>query len=212
MSLIFPLKGLLIGLVVAAGVGPVSLLCIQRTLSMGRREGLLIGLGAALADGVYGAVAAFGIVAVADALVVHQDGLKLAGGALLAWLGGRTMLRAGAPGEVAETPEVKAAAGTVLALFLFTLTNPTTIATFAAIFAGAGLLVADARAGDAGLMVLGVFGGSMLWWVLLTAVVERLRPRLDDRLLRWVNLSAGGLLLIIGLALGASAAVKLLAS
>src|SRR5512147_388934 len=83
-------RGLLVGFSIAAPVGPIGVLCIRRTLADGRAIGLATGLGAA-ADGVYGAVAGFGITAVADVLVGQQRWLQLGGGAFLLYLGVRAM-------------------------------------------------------------------------------------------------------------------------
>ena len=194
MDAIFVLRGLLLGFSIAAPVGPIGVLCIRRTLSAGRGMGLVSGLGAATADATYGAIAAFGLTVVSGFLLSQQLWLRLLGGAFLCYLGVRTFLAAPAP----EAAPVGGGglAGAYVSTFFLTITNPLTILSFAAIFAGLGLGGSGAEAGAALGLVLGVFLGSALWWLLLSGVVSLLRARFDLRAMRWVNRSSG--LLILG--------------
>jgi len=197
-------RGFLLGFAIAAPVGPIGLLCIQRTLSGGPLVGLASGLGAATADAVYGTVAAFGLTVVSGFLIEQQFFLALVGGLFLVYLGVRTLLSA--PAERAAASEGTRAAHSIPAAyastFLLTLTNPMTILAFAAIFAGAGLAAAGNAAGSgttsAGWMVLGVFGGSAAWWLLLSGGVSLLRARINGRVLLWVNRAAGAILVVFG--------------
>jgi threonine/homoserine/homoserine lactone efflux protein len=178
------MQALWIGLAIAAPVGPIGLLVIQRTLRHGRVTGLVTGLGAAVADAAYGAVGAFGVTALIRALTAARVPLALAGGAFLLWLGWRTWRSAPATdaAQVQGGPSLAAAfAGT----FLLTLSNPATIFSFIAVFATLG-----ARGGGAAspwTMIAGVLVGSALWWLLLSAVVGALRQRFDARAQRIVN-------------------------
>ena len=196
VDIAFLARGLMIGLAIAAPVGAIGLLCIRRTLADGRLAGLVSGLGAATADAVYGAVAAAGLTAVSAAFVEHQGVVRLVGGAFLCYLGLRTALtqppveRSGKSGG-----RLLAAYATTLAL---TLANPTTILSFVAIFAGLGLGGAAGDRGSAALMVLGVFLGSALWWLLLSGTVGLLRRAVTPNRLRWVNRVSGGMLFALG--------------
>ncbi len=184
------LRGLAIGLSIAAPVGPIGVLCIRRTLAQGRAAGLASGLGAATADAVYGSIAAFGLTWASDLLLRQQAWLRLAGGAFLCYLGLRTLLaRPAEPAVPAEQrrdgPQNGPAAlkgrallGAYLSTFLLTLTNPITILSFAAIFAGLGLASAGRDYLSAATLVLGVFLGSAAWWLLLSAGVGALRERI----------------------------------
>jgi len=194
MDAIFVLRGLLLGLSIAAPVGPIGVLCIRRTLSAGRGMGLASGLGAATADATYGAVAAFGLTVVSSFLISQQMWLRLLGGAFLCYLGARTFLAA--PATEAARAGGGNLAGAYVSTFFLTITNPLTILSFAAIFAGLGLGGMGTDAGAALGLVLGVFLGSALWWLLLSGVVSLLRARFDLRALRWVNRGSG--LLILG--------------
>jgi threonine/homoserine/homoserine lactone efflux protein len=186
------LKGMAIGLAIAAPVGPIGLLCIRRSIEQGRAAGLATGLGAASADAVYGAIAAFGLTAVSSALVAGQFWLQLGGGLFLGYLGVRTMLAEPAtqPGQSAAGGLFRAYAATVV----LTLTNPLTIMSFAAVFAGLGLKAGAGPGGALG-VVSGVFLGSALWWLLLSGGAALLRARMELRHLRWLNRLSGLILL-----------------
>ena len=142
------LRGFILGFAIAAPVGPIGLLCIQRTLNQGQLVGLASGLGAATADAFYGAVAAFGLTLVSGFLIEQQFWLALVGGLFLCYLGVRTLLSA--PAERAAAGEAKSIGAAYASTFLLTITNPMTILAFAAIFAGAGLATAGGDAGSAG--------------------------------------------------------------
>jgi threonine/homoserine/homoserine lactone efflux protein len=185
------LEAVWIGLAIAAPVGPIGLLVIQHTLRHGRGTGFVTGLGAAAADGLYGAVGAFGVTALISALTAARVPLALLGGAFLLWLAWRTWRSApaGDAARVAEGPgRVAAFAGT----FVLTLSNPATIFSFIAIF---GAMAARGGAvASPWTMIGGVRVGSALWWLLLSGVVGALRSRFDARAQRLVNrLSALGL-------------------
>jgi threonine/homoserine/homoserine lactone efflux protein len=185
-------RGLVVGFSIAAPVGPIGVLCIRRTLADGRAAGFVSGLGAATADAVYGAIAAFGLTVVSNVLIGQQLWLRLLGGAFLCYLGVRTCLSAPAERPAGTgAPGLASAYGSTL---LLTLTNPTTILSFVAIFAGLGLGAAGGY-GAAVVMVAGVFLGSALWWLLLSGGVGLFQARLDPRALRWVNRLSG---LVIG--------------
>ena len=192
----FLVRGLLVGFTVAAAVGPISVLTIRRTIAHGRVYGLVSGLGVASADASYGAVAAFGLSAVTTILVGGRTGLALFGGLFLVWLAIRT-IRARPASSAAVTEDRPGLSAAFLSIYGLTMTNPMTILSFAAIFAALGLA---GRGGfDAALLTLGVFLGSSLWWVGLTAVVGRLRERITPRVLLWINRVSGTILLVFGI-------------
>lgn len=205
MEMSFFLRGLLLGFSIAAPVGPIGVLCIRRTLAEGRLAGLVSGLGAATADAFYGLIAAFGLTFVTSVLVDQQAWIRLIGGLFLAYLGIKTLL---AP--VADRP-AEASAGSLAAdytstLFL-TLTNPLTILSFVAVFAGLGVGAASGDYLAAAATVAGVFAGSALWWLTLSSIVSVFRGRFGPSAMVWVNRISG--LVIIGF--GAAALVSLAA-
>ncbi|HEY7339989.1 MAG TPA: LysE family transporter [Ktedonobacterales bacterium] len=191
-------RGLLIGLAIAAPVGPIGVLCIRRSLAEGWLTGFLTGMGAATADGFYGGVAAFGLTAISGALVAEQGVIRIVGGLLLCYLGARTLLVKPAP-EAASVRRGRGLLGAYATTVGLTLTNPATIISFAAVFAGLGLAGAVGSAVAApGLLTLGVFLGSACWWLLLSGGVSLLRARLTTGALRWVNRLSGVVLLGFG--------------
>ena len=185
-------RGFILGFTIAAAVGPISLLVIRRTLAEGRVVGLVSGLGVATADGTYGAVAAFGLGAITQVLVDARPIMGLAGGAFLLWLAWTTA-RAEPHDPATAPPRRGGLAGAYLSILGLTLTNPMTILSFAALFAGLGVTGGDVA--GATLITLGVFLGSCAWWVLLTSVVAIVRGRVTAAWIRRINVASG---LVIG--------------
>lgn len=190
------LKSLLLGLAIAAPLGPIGALCINRTLQRGFIAGAAGGLGTALADAVYATLAALGFAAFSSLLAQMDMPLRLVGGGFMLWLGWASM--APAPQKDAARIGARDLMGTTLATFFLTITNPMTILSFAALFAGLGLASVSGLAG-ASPVVLGVFAGSMLWWCLLSGGVALLRHRLPDAFAIWVSRISGGILIGFGL-------------
>jgi threonine/homoserine/homoserine lactone efflux protein len=196
------LRGLVIGFSIAAPVGPIGLLCIRRTLAHGRAVGFVSGLGAATADALYGAIAGFGLTALSALLVRGQGPLRLVGGAFLCYLGVRTFL-ARPPASGAAERDGRGLVGAYLSTLGLTLTNPSTILSFAAIFAGLGLGTSGGGATGidftaAAVLVGGVFLGSALWWLILAGIAGVLRTRLTPGAMRWINRLSGVILLSFG--------------
>jgi threonine/homoserine/homoserine lactone efflux protein len=190
-------RGALLGFSIAAPVGPIGVLCIRRTLAEGRWSGLATGLGAAAADGVYGAIAALGLTWVTSLLVHQQAWIRGLGGAFLVWLGVTTFLARPSEGAAdAKATGLASAFGTTFAL---TLTNPMTILSFVAVFAGLGLGAgASASMASSLALVVGVVLGSAAWWLLLSAIVDRLRSRFDPTRMVWVNRVSGAIITAFG--------------
>ncbi len=203
------LRSLFIGLSIAATIGPMSILCMQRTMSRGFLYGWISGLGIATADGLYSCVAGLGLTVIASFLLRQQLWVHLLGGLFLLYLGGKTILTKPAE-RAAQTSQTTRAIGATnfvgayITTFLLTLTNPLTILSFAAIFAGLGAS-SSGIGGTRGAMVTisGVFLGSLLWWCMLTGAVSMLRgsPYLagNSRWWYWLNRISGGIIALFGL-------------
>lgn len=190
------IKSLFLGMAIAAPLGPIGALCINRTLERGFVFGIAGGLGTALADGVYAALAALGFAAFSNVLGMIDMPLRLVGGAFMLWLGWKSM-RSGPP-RTAVKISARDLIGTTAATFLLTITNPITIISFAALFAGLGLASGTGPA-DAILVVSGVFVGSMLWWCVLSGGVALARHRLPEAFAGWVSRLSGVVLIGFGL-------------
>lgn len=202
VSLFF--RGVLIGLSIAAPVGPIGILCIRRTLAYGRWVGLATGLGAATADAAYGAVAGFGITVISLLLLSHQTVIRVIGGLFLCYLGWKTF--AAAPAAADETRGGSAIVHAYTSAVALTLTNPTTILSFLAIFAGVGTGTSTHAGWSAAALVLGVLIGSAIWWVFLSNTIGAVRARVTPGHLRWINRLSGSVLLAFGLLAFASIA------
>jgi threonine/homoserine/homoserine lactone efflux protein len=193
----FFLRGLLIGLAIAATVGPMFMFCVQHTLQKGYLYGLLSGLGIATADGVYASIASFGLTTITTFLVHQQSWLRLIGGLFLLYLGIRTLLSK--PAEKAAAVQGGNLLGGYLSTLALTLTNPTTILSFTAIFMGIGLGSTGGNYVTATLVVLGVFLGSTCWWLILTGSLSLLRRKFPQSWLRWLSRCSGAVIAIFGL-------------
>lgn len=197
MELIFLLKGLVIGFAMAVPIGPIGVMCIRKTLAEGHSRGLVIGLGAATADALYAGIAAFGLTFVSDLIASQHVWLRLIGGGLLLFLGIRTY-RARRKDPVVPYDN-KGLLGSYISSFLLALTNPVTIFAFVAVFAAFGL---GHRLSflSAGILVVGVFAGSCLWFLTIGYVATLFRKKLDAGGLRWVNRISGVLIMLSGIA------------
>lgn len=191
-------KGLILGFSVAAPVGPIGLLCIQRTLNKGRLAGFLSGLGAATADSLYSCIAAFGFTLISQLLVRQQVWLHLIGGVFLIYLGIRIFI-AKPSNEVARVHGDSLFTMYLSTLFL-TITNPMTILAFVGMFAGLGVANSGSNSVWSSVMlVLSVFTGSAFWWLLLSGGVSLFKKWFDASRLRWVNVISGTLIAGLGL-------------
>lgn len=200
MNLALFVRGLVVGFAIAAPVGPIGLLCIQRTLAHGRLVGLATGLGAATADAFYGLVAGLGLTAISAFLTGQRLWLGIIGGLFLCYLGVRTFLASPAD-QAAKVQSQGGLWGAYLSTLLLTLTNPMTIFSFMAVFAGLGLAAAGAGQGGgmgAATLVAGVFLGSALWWLLLSGGTSLVRGWINASTLVWVNRIAGVILVGFG--------------
>jgi len=180
-------RGLALGFAIAASVGPITLLVIRRTLGAGWRLGLASGMGVATADAAYGAIAAFGIAALADALVAISRPLGIVGGAALVWVGLRTALRPPPPMDATPATTRDLATG-YLSILGLTLTNPLTVILYGAVIVSVGV---PASSGAAISLWLGLAIGSVAWWLVLVPIVALVRGRLSPRVLRAVTIASG---------------------
>ncbi len=184
MDLELPIRGLAAGLIIAAPVGPVNLLCIRRTLEKGWKSGMVSGLGAALADTLYGAIAGFSITLAIQFLIREEFWIRLVGGILLMVIGVVYYRR---PSRSLEAgPYVSSVNSDFVSAFLLNVTNPTTVLSFLAVLATLGI-GRQRPLWQTSLLVAGIFCGSMIWWAILVSAANRLRGRITDRTMRWMN-------------------------
>ena len=193
MEVGFFLKGMILGFSIAAPVGPIGILCIRRTLQFGRFSGLFSGLGAAAADAIYAIIAAFGLTFISNFLMAGQFWIRLIGGGFLLYLGWKTFFA-----KVSDkTMEVSHSTllNDFVSTFFLTITSPMTILSFLAVFASLGLSSIQGSYLEATALVVGVFVGSAVWWLLLSEGVTLFRKKVTGKVMRWINRAAG---IIIG--------------
>lgn len=194
--------GMLIGVVVAAPIGAVNLIAINRTMKHGLLHGALAGMGAALGDGIFAALASFGLTTFTELVIAQQDPLRLVGGIILigfaffVWRAKPSLDRVKSTPD--DTPHL------MVAVFMLTVTNPATLMGFTAIFAAWGFNDVGTRTSEhmanGGLLVAGVVLGSALWWVTLSYVISHLRQRITQRTFVNINHASAALLFIFGIA------------
>ena len=201
------IKGFIIGIIMAAPVGPLAVLVIKRSLTKGYKEGLATSVGIALADGFYALIAALGLTAVSSFVLAKKEYLFMGGGILLILLGIRALKTA--PTLDTEVIKEKGFFPTLLQTSMLTLTNPMTIVTFIAAFAAAGF-EGQQTVATAVLICLGVFMGSISWFMVMSIGAASLRKRITPYLLNLINTISGSLLVIFGLIFLADAAWELL--
>ena len=183
------IRGIIVGLMIAIPVGPVNILCIHRTLESGWKSGVISGLGAAAADMLYGGIAGFSITLVVRFLVQELFWIRLFGGILLVAIGISYFFKR--PQSLDAQKQDRASAYSDLrSTFLLTLTNPTTVLSFLALLAALGM--GNQRQWWLTVfLVVGIFCGSMAWWIVLSSIVNCFRGRFNDRILRLMNRVAG---------------------
>jgi len=197
------LAGLGIGLLMAAPIGPVNVLVIQRAMAKGFWGGLAAGLGAVLGDGVLAAVGAFSIAAISDGMLAYGDTIQLVGGVLLVAFGLALLLRR----PVMTTPPHERShildhMGIIPQTFILTVTNPGAVLGMAAMIGGLGSLMGGLNTNlEALILVAAVMGGSLLWWLGLSELIATIRHKLTDNRLKMINRVAGFILLAFGAAL-----------
>jgi threonine/homoserine/homoserine lactone efflux protein len=195
----FLLKGLIIGVSIAAPVGPIGLLCLQRTVLQGVASGFISGLGAATADAVYGSVAGFSLEIVSHFLIDQRMWIHLIGGLILLFIGMRGMFAKPAEQAIQTKNSVIGIWWSYISTFLLTITNPFTILSFIAIFAALGVGNSSQAYVGSSLTVIGVFLGSALWWLILTSVAGWLRGKLNRVVLLWIGRFSAFIIIAFGI-------------
>lgn len=191
------LKGLLAGVCVAVPVGPIGIICIQRTLAKGREHGLVSGLGAATADAIWAFIAASGMIFIHSFLNHNQKGLRILGALFLCFLGVRTFLAHPHPsGRPLNGIGLLRAFTSV---FFLALTSPATFVPMVMLFVSLRVTQLEGNMLHAAMLMSGVFLGSISWWLVLAVMMGWIHAKSDVNVLRWVNHIGGVILFAFGL-------------
>jgi threonine/homoserine/homoserine lactone efflux protein len=193
----FLVKGFALGFSIAAPVGPLGLLCINRTLNKRFLSGFVTGLGTAVADGFYGLVAGFGLTVISAFLLDHKSWIQLIGALILFYFGIKTMINRSSANQHA-VGETKGLLKDFLSSFFLTIANPMTILFFIAAFTGLGIVTDGTNFLGSLAFVLGVFLGSATWWLFLSGMVSIVKNKLSTTVLKGINIFSG--LIILGFA------------
>jgi len=197
VDLELPIRGLAAGLIIAAPVGPVNVLCIQRSLQKGWRAGIVSGLGAAFADTLYGGIAGFGISLVIGFLLREEFWFRLIGGILLIVIG--VIYYFSPAKKLGDGKNDRSTHSDIVSTFLLAATNPTTVLSFLVVLAMLGL-GKQRPLWQTSLLVAGIFCGSMAWWIILASGSNMLRDKVTDRSMLWLNRIGGIAIGVFGVA------------
>ena len=200
------IKGFMIGLVVAAPLGPIGIISLQRTLSKGYLSGLFSGLGISTADAIYGAVATFGVTAISSFLISQELWLKIIGGIVICGLGIRIYSQAGYQ-KMSASANNKTCLGAYFSALILTLFNPAIIFSFVAIFASLVIVYTKTNPIATLLLIGGVFWGSAIWWVFLSGMASRLKTQFTESFMKKINYISGVLIAGFGLVMVGSAVI-----
>lgn len=196
------IEGGVIGFLIAVPVGPAAALCIRRSIGIGAVAGYLTGVGAALGDAVFGAVAAFGLNFVQQFVASHEAWLRGIGGIVLVVMGWTTMRHrprsVGDPVMHDREHNVATHFHFASSSFFITVFNPLTVMAFGAAFAGRNLAGVGASIADASLLVAGVFVGALVWWAVLCTTAVALRQHFTGTGMLWLNYISGAVILAFG--------------
>ncbi len=197
------LAGLGIGVLVAAPIGPVNVLCIQRAVTQGFWGGVAAGLGATLGDGLLAALAAFSVTAISDVMIAYAGPIQLIGGLVLVAFGVGLLFKSPILLMVPEAESRLLEHTSIIPqTFLLTISNPGAILGMAALIGALSSLIGGIGGYlDALLLVISIMGGSLLWWLGISELIATIRHRLNENRLRLVNRAAGTLLIVFGVAL-----------
>jgi threonine/homoserine/homoserine lactone efflux protein len=197
------LAGLGIGVLMAAPIGPVNVLVIQRAVARGFWGGLAAGIGAVIGDGSLAAIAAFSISAISDVVIAHAHTIQVIGGLLLVAFGGALLVAKPALAvPVGQKSRLLEHTGIIPQTFFLTVTNPGAILGMAAMVGGLGSLMGGLNTYPEALLLVGaIMGGSLLWWLALSELIATIRHRLTESRLKLINRIAGAVLIVFGLIL-----------
>lgn len=205
--------GLVVGILIAAPVGPVNILCVQRAVERGVLGGIAAGIGAVLGDGLIAFLAALGVGSISGTIDRYRDVIQFIGGWALIVFG--VLLSMSTPRVVPHTEveenwaKLADYVWDIPKTFLLTVANPGAVLGLMAIFGGISTFVEVHSTLDAGLMVASIMAGSLTWWIVLSMLIGRIRHRIDSTRLKRINMAAGALLVAFGFVLLGELVAKL---
>lgn len=198
------IDGVIIGFSASVPLGPIGVICIQKTINKGRWSGLVSGAGAAGADTFFAIIAGFGLTFITDFITEKQLYLRIAGSIILLILGLKMFLTNPAIQIRRQRFKKKGLFSDFISVFFLTLSNPLTVLFFGAVFAGFGVVKEESDFLSVFFMVVGIFVGALAWWVILTTTVNHFRKKFRLKRLWWINKITGAIVILCGIAGGIS--------
>jgi threonine/homoserine/homoserine lactone efflux protein len=195
------LKGMAAGFTISMPVGPVAVICINRTLRKGRVSGFLSGAGGATADGFYALVAIFGLTIVISFIEANMFGLQVLAGAVVLIFGVRIFFSNPVKDYRNRRKEPDSLFSDYLTVLPLAFANPISLFVYLGVFSGLSLPYSGSLSSRALLMVPGVLAGALAWWFVLSWVISRFRSRIKLRTLLWINRIAGSIIVLFGFVL-----------
>lgn len=200
MEVEFLIKGLIIGFLASVPLGPVGVLCIQRTINKGRVSGIFSGMGAATVDAFFALVAAYGLTFILNFIEEQQFFIQLIGGGVLIFLGAKIFYSNPIRQIRRHRKKKNKLTEDYFSVLLLTLSNPLAVFLFVAAFAGIGIVTSTDSHLKSMFIISGVFLGAMTWWSILTFFIDLFRKKFRLKQLWWINKIAGILVIAFGIA------------
>jgi len=196
----FFIKGLIVGFLASIPLGPVGVLCIQRTINKGRISGVISGMGAATVDSFFALVAALGLTYIINFIEEQHFFIQLIGGGVLVFLGIKIFTTNPIKQIRRHRRKKNKLIEDYFSVLFLTLSNPLAVFLFVAAFAGIGMVTSKDSSLKSSMIVIGVFAGAMAWWAILTFLIDLFRKRFRLKQLWWINKIAGVIIIIFGVA------------
>jgi len=198
MVLTLLIKGIIVGLLASIPLGPIGIICIQRTINKGKLSGFLSGMGAASADTIFAAIAGFSLSFIISFIQEQQVFFQAVGGLIVFGLGIKIFYT----NPVRQLRRHKRKQNNLLedylSVLLVTITNPLAVFLFIALFASLGVVVEGENILLSLVATSGVLIGAMLWWYILTTLVDIFRDKFRLKQLWWINKLSGAVIFTLG--------------
>lgn len=193
------IKGALIGFLVSAPLGPIGIMCIQRTLNRGYMSGFISGLGAAAADIIFAIVAGFGLSIIINFIEEKHVYFQILGGLFVLYIGYRIFVTNPVKQLRLQRLQKTRLSQDFASVFLLTISNPMAIFLFLAIMAAIKVAQDLLSIFELFTMIAGVAGGAILWWFILASIANRFRKRIRLKSIWWLNKITGSVVFLFGL-------------
>ena len=192
-------KGIIIGLLVSVPLGPIGVLCIQRTLNKGRLAGLVSGMGAAAADTIFAIIAGFGLTIIINFIEEKHVYFQVIGGLFILYIGLRIFYTNPVKQLKLQRLKKTQLSQDFMSVFLLTLSNPMAVFLFLAIMAAIKVASDSMSIAEISLLTAGIAGGAVLWWFILSSIANRFRRKIRLRNIWWLNKITGSVVVLFGL-------------